>query len=231
MRKVDTFLLLGTAWIMAACSGQAATTSIQPSEHPSTIIANPTDLPATEAQGGSRHYQIIPSESEARFIIDEVLMGQDNTVTGATSQIAGGFSANLMAPEQATFEPIVIDAASFATDESRRDQAIQRFILESGSAANSTVTFTPTSVEGLPSQVAVGQEVEVSIAGDLEIHGVSQSAAFDGTIIAVSPERITGSFSTVVHRADFGLTIPSVRLVASVEEQLQLELDFAAEAS
>jgi polyisoprenoid-binding protein YceI len=228
MRKLIVLPLLATTAIMVACGGQVGTPSVPPTAQPATVAVNPTDPPAAQPPGGSRQYQIIPSESEVRFIIDEVLMGQDNTVIGTTHQVAGGFNASMAAPESATFEPIVVDATSFATDENRRDQAIQRFILETATPANATVTFTPTSVEGLPSMVEVGQEYSVSIAGQLEIHSLSQPVKFDGTINVVGPARIVGSFSTIISRTDFGLNIPSVRLVASVEELLRLEFDFAA---
>jgi polyisoprenoid-binding protein YceI len=234
MRKLIWVLAVVVAASVAACASSDGTTggvSSQP-DAPTTAGSAPTQaVPPTESAAAGTSFQILPGESEARFTIGEVLMGQDNSVVGATSQVEGGFSVDLNDPASATFQPVVIDATTFKTDEDRRNQAIQRFILETGSADNKTVTFQPTAVQGLPSTAQEGSEVPVSIQGDLTIHGQTQPVTFDGTVTLVSPERIEGSLSTTINRGDYGLSIPSVRIVASVDEQLKLEFDFAAAAS
>lgn len=231
MKKDWMVVLVGLALLGSACGGESPTAELPLTELPASEAAPSATASAKVPVGGSQHFQIASSASEARFIIGEVLMGQDNTVTGATDQVQGGFDVDLAAPDQVTFEPIVIDATGFVTDENRRDQAIRRFILETASAANASITFTPTAVKGLPSTVEVGQGYPVSIQGNLEIHGVRQPVTFSGTVTATSPSQIVGSFSTSIQRSDFNLNIPSVRLVASVDEQLRLEFDFTAEAA
>lgn len=43
--------------------------------------------------------------------------------------------------------------------------------------------------------------------------------------------QITGTATAVVNRADYGLQIPSVPNVANVEEEVELYIDFTANAS
>jgi len=49
--------------------------------------------------------------------------------------------------------------------------------------------------------------------------------------VAVAPERIEGTATSAVNRADFELHIPQVRHVADVDEQVQLTINFVANAT
>jgi polyisoprenoid-binding protein YceI len=64
--------------------------------------------------------------------------------------------------------------------------------------------------------------------GDLTVRDVTQSVVFDTTVTISDDNRLTGQAVTTVMREDFGLTIPNVPSVVSVEEEVRLELDFVA---
>ncbi len=51
---------------------------------------------------------------------------------------------------------------------------------------------------------------------------------FDTTVTLGDDNRLTGQASTTVQYADFGLSIPNVPAVVSVEDSVQLQLDFVA---
>ena len=54
-----------------------------------------TDAAAATTDGGTAlQFQIVPEGTEARFLIDEVLMGQPKTVVGTTSQVSGGITVD-----------------------------------------------------------------------------------------------------------------------------------------
>ncbi|NTV65960.1 MAG: YceI family protein, partial [Oscillochloris sp.] len=48
---------------------------------------------------------------------------------------------------------------------------------------------------------------------------------------AESNTRLSGSATTTVSRADYGLDIPSVPMVANVSEQVKIEISFMAASS
>jgi len=50
-------------------------------------------------------------------------------------------------------------------------------------------------------------------------------------VTAVSPTQLQGTASATVTRSDYGLNIPSVPNVANVEEEVELYIDFTANAS
>jgi polyisoprenoid-binding protein YceI len=171
-------------------------------------------------------FHILPEESEARFIIDEVLGGQPNTVVGTTREVAGEIRVDPAAPHLAQVGPIHIQVGGLATDNGFRNRAIQTFILQAGSFPE--VVFAPTSIDGLPSQVVVGQSFSFSMTGDLTIRQITRPVTFAVTVMPESNERLTGKASAQIARADFELAIPSVRNVANVSETVLLELEFAA---
>ena len=75
---------------------------------------------------------------------------------------------------------ITIDADNFVTDSGRRDSAIRRFVLQSGSYP--VITFTPTAIEGVPASVAVGDTLSLQATGDLTIRKITRSETFAITV-------------------------------------------------
>ena len=80
----------------------------------------------------------------------------------------------------------------------------------------------------MPESVAVGDTVTFEITGNLTIRDITKEAVFEATLTVVSDTRFEGLASTIVARADYNLTIPEVQQVASVDEEVLLEIEFAA---
>lgn len=173
-------------------------------------------------------YTIDQSASQVRFELDEDLRGQRITVIGVTDQVAGQIALNLADLSATQVGVLQINARTLLTDNNFRNRAIQNEILNTG--AFEFITFTPTAVEGLPPSAAVGEAVQFTISGDLTIRDVTLPATFNVDATAVSETQIAGTASTIVNRADFGLNIPSVPNVANVEEEVELYIDFTANA-
>ena len=123
---------------------------------------------------------------------------------------------------------IQINARALTTDNNFRNRAIKNEILKTDDFE--FITFTPTAVNGLPDSAAVGDEVMFTIDGDLTVRDIMQPVTFELTVMVVSPEQISGTATTIINREDFGLNIPSVPNVANVEEEVELYIDFVANA-
>jgi polyisoprenoid-binding protein YceI len=93
------------------------------------------------------------------------------------------------------------------------------------------ITFTPSTITGLPSSGAVGESYTFQVAGSLTIRDASKDVTFDVTLTPSSDTRLEGSATTTINYADFGIAIPSVPQVASVGDTVILELEFVAVAS
>jgi len=230
---------IGILLLLSIIMGLAAACAVlrQPEAASGPIEAVPVEGSSEQAAppagsasiGSGRTYQIDQSASQVRFELDEDLRGLRNTVVGSTDQIAGQILLDLNQPAAAQLGTIRINARALATDNTLRNRAIQNRILNTD--AFEFISFTPTAINGLPDSVAVGDTVSFSLAGELTIRDLTQPAVFDVTVTVESPDKLSGSASSLVSRSDFDLRIPEVPNVANVEEDVELHIDFVANAS
>lgn len=200
-----------------------------------------------ERRIGSIQYGVLSGNgrSEAQFLIEEVIFGRENLVEGVTDQIDGSI---ILSFEEGTVDvgqfeinvrAIRTRSRSFDIEEenpnytdSERDQVIRAYILESGRDEFEFTTFDPTEVRGAPDSFEPGDVLNLEVAGDLTIRDVTSPVTFDMEIRIDSEEAISGSASTVITWDDFDISIPYVgggSVVASVDDSVELRLEFAAE--
>ncbi|HEY0738456.1 MAG TPA: YceI family protein [Herpetosiphonaceae bacterium] len=191
-----------------------------------TAAAGTSD--STAATGSAIVAQIVQGESEARFVIDEVLNNAPFTVVGTTDQVAGQIVVDPQDPGQTQVGTIQVNARTLATDSEFRDRAIKNRILSTDQYE--MITFTPTEIVGLPENGTVGQSYSFQIVGDLTIRDVTRQVTFEVTATPTSETRLEGTAQTTIAYADWGITIPQVRQVASVSDEVRLEIDFVAVA-
>ena len=214
---------------LSACSAGGATDeSAQATQAPQAERQDATAAPddSAGAPEGGVVFQFQPAETEARFVIGEILGGQPNTVIGVNSQVQGQITLDLSDPAASQIGAIEIGAEAFLTDSNLRNRAINQFILQSGT--HPTIIFVPASISGLPGASAVGQPVQLEITGELTIRDITQPVTFAAEVVLAAENRLEGSATATIQRADFELTIPQVPRVAGVDEAVVLELDFVA---
>ena len=211
-------------------AGQADTTeSASPTATSTASDAAGTAASAANAEGGTP-FVIDQASSEARFLINESLIGIPTEVKGVTSQITGTLAIDVADPAKTTVSTITIDARDLRTDRDLRNRAIRRIILESNKDEYRYITFTPTAITGLPAKAGAGDTLTFQIAGDLKIKDVSKPVTFDVEVKADSASEITGLAKATIKRSDFNLSIPSAPGVADVTDDIRLELAFTAKA-
>jgi polyisoprenoid-binding protein YceI len=169
--------------------------------------------------------------SQARFYINEVLLGNDKTVEGVTSDVTGEIQFDLANPSTATVGTITINARDLSTDDNRRNGQIQNRILEASKDEFQYITFEPTSITGLPETAAVGDTFNVQMTGNLTIRGMTLEKTFEVAVTVASETNLTGLGTTTITHQEYELSIPSVPIVASVEDEVRLELEFNAVAA
>jgi polyisoprenoid-binding protein YceI len=157
------------------------------------IQSSVQELSTTEADSSTQTlYRISQDDSQVTYTIQEVLNGADKTVVGTTSQVAGDILVDLSNPSQSEIGELKINARTFATDDSRRDNSVARFVLQSESDANQYIVFTPTSISGLLDSAKVGDELTFKATGNLTIAGVTQEVTFDVNAALKSQDQLTG---------------------------------------
>lgn len=235
-------------FVLAACGGQENSTTSTPASSPTvtTSQATPatatTPAPSPEPSGttaapasptvggessttGTVRLVLVPEESEARYRVREQLANQSlpNDAVGTTKDASGTI---VLAPdgrivsEESRFE---VDLRSLRSDQTRRDNFIQQNTLETSRFP--TAVFEPREASGLPWPLPESGEFTFQLTGDLTVHGVTRPVTWDVTA-RIEGDRLVGTAVTQVTFQDFGMEQPRVAVVLSVEETIQLELDF-----
>lgn len=207
-----------------SAAGSGSATATQVVKPPADTSAAPSATQSTA--GGGVIFQIVPANSTASFTVGEVLNGSPNTVVGTTNQVAGQIALDPNHPASAQIGTIQVDARTLVTDNNFRNRAIANQILDTNNYEY--ITFTPKTLSGLPDQITYGTSYTFKISGDLTIKGVTRQVTFDATVTQVDAAHLKGSATTTVLYKDFGISIPQVRSVASVDDQVILKIDFVA---
>lgn len=112
---------------------------------------------------------VFDGEGHHRGVDEELANIGAATAVGRTPAVTGSIELSGTTLSAAAFEA---DLTQLASDESRRDRAIQR-ALETGTYPNATFTLAePVDLGTLPAE---GETVEVSAVGDLTVHGAPGS--------------------------------------------------------
>ncbi len=234
-RTISVVAILGIgALVLFAALGAYV---LRPSAAPSGELTAIPVLPSPEVQqsdsesqpaavSGALVFEVSADESQARFLINEVLNGADKTVVGTTNAVAAQILIDPASPADVQLGTVQVNARTFITDSGSRNRAIQNLILQTNTYE--LVTFAPTAYAGLPTNIAVGDTFSFQVTGDLAIRDITSQVTFDVTVTVESDSRISGLASTTIDRATYDLQIPSVPQVASVEQTIILELEFVA---
>ena len=119
-----------------------------------------------------------------------------------------------------TAASINANLTGITTNDSRRNDAVQRALATSRYPSAAFVLTKPVDVGGVP---AGGQRITAPAIGDLTIRGVTRQVTLDleaqlqsGVLVVVG--------STDVAFSDYGVTAPSAPIVASVDDHAVVEV-------
>ena len=118
-----------------------------------------------------------------------------------------------------------IDFATIKSDDSDRDDHIKESFLET--AKFPTGVFVPKEFRGIAKPPPSGGPIKGQLAGDLTIHGVTKPAVFDVDGVLEGPT-FKGKAKTEVKITDFGMKVPVMAFLLSVEDKVRTEIDLVA---
>lgn len=159
------------------------------------------------------------SSTFAGFRIDEVLSGiGDKTVVGRTPGVAGQILIDGTVIGAGEF---VVDMTGLITDSGARTGALRSQGIETD--AFPTATFRLTSPVDLGQVPDDGDQVSLTVAGDLTVHGVTQ--AVEIPLTATLQNGVIVVFGQLeLALSDYDIDAPSAPVVVSVEDTAVLEL-------
>ena len=210
----------------AAPVAPAPTTPVTPAPFRPAAPA-PTTQPSAAPLDGGVELTLVSGANEARYRVREELANLPAPIdaVGKTQQVSGAIVLDKSGKVVPAQSKITINLASLTSDESRRDGFIQRRTLETSQFPNAI--FTVTEVTGLPAALPNEGDHTFMLTGDLTIKGVTKPVSWDVTA-SFSPQEVTGSANTSITFELFELDKPSVLIVLSLADTLNLEIDFTA---
>ncbi len=187
----------------------------------------PTAAAAQPAAAGALNFKVVEQESKAVFRVREQLAGRDlpNDAVGTTGAVSGQLT---LRPDGAVVEEsskITVDLRELKSDSNQRDNFIKRSTLQTDRFP--FAEFVPTRAEGLPSPLPASGEHTFKLTGKMSVHGVQKDVTWD-VKAARQAQQLTGTATTTVSFADFGMTAPKVPVVLSVVDEIRLELNLLA---
>ena len=170
------------------------------------------------------NFELVPAQSEARYRVKEQLANLNfpNDAVGVTKTVQGvvAFDSKGAFLPQSNFS---IDLSTLKSDESRRDGFIRQNTLQTDRFPKAT--FKPKEVKGLTFPLAKTGKFNVQITGDLTIRNVTKPVTWEGEL-ELRDNTVQLKAKTRFTFKEFDLTQPRVFIVLSVDEFIQLEVDF-----
>lgn len=215
-----TMVLAGSIWIVYVWFDGGPAESTRPVE------ATPVDNSDTSFF----EYRLVPGQSTASFVVDEILRGDPSTVVGVTEQLDGSI---LLSFETGTIVmgQFEINLRSLRTGDELRDRTIRSRILQSNRDEFEFSVFDPREVTRTPDAFAVGDRLELQVVGDLQLRDITRETVFTMELAIESREQIRVAAVTEVAWEDFDITVPYVggdSMVSFVAPTVILRLDVVA---
>ncbi len=200
---------------------------------PSRISANRSPAPGGQAELervgsadtlGTR-WVLSPESSEARFRVREQLAGFDfpNDAVGTTEAVAGAITLAEDGTVDSERSEFRVQLATLATDNERRDGYVRNRTLEVEQYPEAI--FVPRRFLGLSAPFPESGAASFQLEGDLTLHGVTRPTVWEVTA-EFGAGAISGLATTAFQFDTFGIAVPSVARVLSVDDNIRLEFQF-----
>ncbi|WP_421083264.1 YceI family protein [Rothia nasimurium] len=221
-------VLVGGAAALAGPSIYASQSAESVADAPSITMSAPatqeasTSATAENTQSPLAGTWQVSEGSQAGYRVDEVLNGENITVTGRTSDVTGTITVSEAGStlESASF---TVDVTTIATDSERRDNYFRQNTVKADQNPTATLNITQPVELGTP---AAGEAITVDVTGELTLAGVTQTVTFP-VQVAGDGNQLQIAASVPLTFADYGIEAPSLGFV-SVEETGAIEVQLTA---
>lgn len=172
------------------------------------------------------HKLEIAQGTKARYRVTEQLAGISfpNDAVGTTEAITGAIVINPDA-SIAAGSKLTVDLKTLTSDQPMRDSFIQTRTLETAKFA--TMELVPKRAVGLPSPLPAGNQAQVGfqLIVDMTLHGVTKETTWN-VVAVMANTTVNGRATTTIDFAQFNMTKPSLARLMSVDEKINLEIEF-----
>jgi len=174
----------------------------------------------------------IAEGTKARYKVREQLAGISfpSDAVGTTEAVTGTLVLNPDGSIDATRSKLTVDLRTLKSDQQMRDGYIQKNTLESEKFP--MIEFVPKRATGLPVPIPAGMGAQAGfqLIGDMTLHGVTKEATWN-VVATFGNDQVAGRATTTLQFATFNLTKPSLARLMSVDDKIDLEIEFRAKRS
>jgi polyisoprenoid-binding protein YceI len=178
-----------------------------------TITATDVVGTWTVATGSQAGYRV--RERLAQLDADSDAVGRTDQVSGSVTVAASGDTV------QVTDATLEVDTTSISSDKSQRDNRLRTEGLQTDTYP--TASFTLTTPVDVPAEIFSGSVVDVTLTGDLTLHGVTKSVSIPAQAQVLNGQiQIQGSISFAL--GDYDMVAPNVGgFILSIADEGALE--------
>jgi len=168
--------------------------------------------------------------TKARYKVAEQLVGVSfgSDAVGTTEAITGSIALGIDSAVNASQSKLTVDLKTLKSDQSLRDGYLQRNTLQTDKFP--VLEFVPRRQVGLPNPLVAGSRpvvVGFQLIGDMSLHGVTSEVTWN-VVATVTSDTVAGRATTTLPFATFGMAKPTVPFVLTVDDKIQLEVEFRA---
>jgi polyisoprenoid-binding protein YceI len=187
-------------------------------------------LSSSVSPPGTVQLVVDPNSSQASYHAREQLAGNDlpSDAVGTTHSVSGTIVLNPDGSVNSDQSQILLDLTSLMSDEDQRDSFIKRNTLQVNQFP--TATFVPTQIVGLDTPLPTSGQQMFQLLGNLTVHGVTRPVSWDVTA-QFGDTSVSGDATTGIKITDFGMSIPSVAVLLTLNDALGLEFQFVANSN
>lgn len=146
---------------------------------------------------------------------------------GKTSDVSGTIVADSANPAAGTVQ-LTINVDALDTGVGMRNKEMRERYLQTdkfGTATFKSPPAGPTSLSVVaPPSVALNQPVDISVTGDLTLHGVTKRMTIPVRVVLIPDGRIHVTSSFKIHMPDFGISVPH-NILVTVNDEVPVRLD------
>lgn len=206
-------LALATPAPEASSGGPAASAETGSSEAPAASFDGDVGGTWNVTEGSLAGYRV--RERLANLDAESDAVGRTSGVTGSITIESDGTTTTL------TEATLTVDTTTIASDEDRRDDRLRTEGLQTDQFPTST--FTLAEPVEIPSAAVEGTASDVTLVGDLTLHGVTKSVAIPAQAQLVDGAiQVAGSISFPL--ADYEIVAPNVGgFIISIADEGALE--------
>jgi polyisoprenoid-binding protein YceI len=194
----------------AALTLPSASTAPTASAPAASTTAGTSDAPAATSDGSVAGTWSVAADSVAGYRVREQLanLPAESDAVGRTSQITGSITLETSGSTTTlTAGTLTVDTTSITSDKTQRDNRMRDEGLQTDQFP--TATFTLTKPVEVPAAALTGTASDVTLTGDLTLHGVTKSVEIPAQAQLVNGTiQVAGSLSFPL--SDYSITAPNI---------------------